>query len=100
MLNEKFFQGKLCDSNLSYEFFPRSPMKLPLKKLGEEMRDVGQVFDIRTEFVLVFPLKGVKVSLYPSGKVLVKNVNEEEKAKDVMKALLTLLNQCPSARNL
>ena len=100
MLNEKFFQGKLCDSNLSYEFFPRSPMKLPLKKLGEEMHEAGQVFDIRTEFVLVFPLKGVKVSLYPSGKVLVKNVNEEEKARAVMKALLTLLNQGPSARNL
>jgi ArsR family metal-binding transcriptional regulator len=100
MLNEKFFQGKLCDSNLSYEFFPRTPLRLPLKKVGEEMHANGQTFDIRTEFVLVFPIQGVKVSLYPSGKVLVKNVNEEEKAKGVMKALLTLLNRCPSARNI
>jgi ribonuclease HIII len=100
MLHEKFFQGKLCDSNLSYEFFPRTPIQLPLGTLGKEMKEKGQLFDILTEFVLVFPLKGVKVSLYPSGKVLVKNVNEEKKARDVMKALLILLNKCPSARNL
>lgn len=100
MLSEKFFQGRLCDSNLSYEFFPREPVQLPLKALGKEMKENGQLFDIQTEFVLVFPIKGVKVSMYPSGKILVKNVSEGEKAQDVMRAVILLLNQCPSSRHL
>ncbi|MEK6970300.1 MAG: hypothetical protein AABW68_01240 [archaeon] len=100
MLDEQFFQGKLCDSNLSYEFFPRNPIRLPLKKIGKEMRENGQLFDIQTEFVLVFPIQGVKVSIYPSAKILVKNVNEEKKAREVMNAVLGVLNECPSARNL
>jgi hypothetical protein len=98
MLQTAFYAGRLCESNLSYEFFPHHPLHLPLLALAREMEKGGRSFDIKTEFVLVFRIKGIKVSLYPSGKILVKNMNVESEAHSIFSAVLSSLNRCPSLR--
>ncbi|MEK6820782.1 MAG: hypothetical protein AABY11_00080 [archaeon] len=98
MLRPPFYQGKLCDSNLSYEYTPRELLDWNLKKVGDELKKVGVRIDIHTEFVLVLQISGVAISIYPSGKILIKNVNVERDAQTIFLDVLHALNQCPSAR--
>lgn len=96
MLRAAYFKGQLCDSRLSYEFFPNPYLALPLAQIGNELEDAGWPMRIKTPFVLVFNVSGVRVSLYPSGKILVKNVSVEAEAKKIFKMVLEKLNACPS----
>ena len=96
MLRAVYFKGQLCDSRLSYEFFSNPPLKLPLAKVGNELEDAGWPLTIKTAFVLVFNVGGVRVSLYPSGKILVKNVSVEADAKKTFKKVIDKLNELPS----
>lgn len=98
MLRAAYFNGRLCDSRLSYEFFPEPSLKLPLAKLGNELEDAGWPMSIKTPFVLVFNVAGVRVSLFPSGKILVKNVHVESEAQKIFKRVLAELNKCPSVQ--
>ncbi len=97
MIRAQFFEGRLCESNVSYEFFPRKETHFPLDKLGREMENAGLLCDIKTAFVITFKMNGTNMSLYPSGKILIKNVNVEKDAKKVFEGVLKVLNKCPSA---
>lgn len=96
MIRAQFFEGRLCESNVSYEFFPRAETKLPLDKLGREMEEKGLMCDIKTAFVITCKMSGVNVSIYPSGKILIKNINVEKDARKVFESVLKVLNKCPS----
>lgn len=96
MMRKKYYQGRLCESNVSYEFFCHPPLKLNLNNLGNQLADEGVLFDIKTAFVLVFHLEGVRVSLYPSGRLLFKNLNVEKDAKRLFQKLLNILENCPA----
>ncbi|MFH0969947.1 MAG: hypothetical protein V1776_00590 [Candidatus Diapherotrites archaeon] len=96
MLHATYYKGRLCDSNLSYEFIPKEETRFPLKKTGNEIKENGHPLDILTEFVLVLRVQGISVSIYPSGKILVKNVPIETEAQTIFLATLKLLNECPS----
>lgn len=97
MMRAQFFEGRLCESNVSYEFFPRKDTQFPLDKLGPEMEKAGVMCDIKTAFVITCKKDGVNVSIYPSGKILIKNINVEKDAKKVFESILKVLNKCPSA---
>ncbi len=93
-MRKKYYQGRLCESNVSYEFFCHPNLKLDLLKLGNQLADEGVMFDIKTAFVLVFHLEGVRVSMYPSGRLLFKNLNVEKDAKKLFLRLTAILENC------
>lgn len=95
-MRKKYYQGRLCESKLSYEFFCQPNLKLNLSKLGNELADQDIMLDIKTPFVLVFHLEGVRVSLYPSGRILFKNLNVEKDAKRLFQRLTQKLGECPA----
>ena len=94
MLKKEFFKGQLCDSQLSYEFVPKKEYSLPLRSLGDELEKNGHFVDIKTPFVLVLNIDGAKVSLYSTGKILVKHVNEEKRAETIFHTLVQWANAC------
>ena len=96
MISEKYYRARLCDSNLSYEFYTEPYLSLDLNKLGKELEERGLQLRIRTPFILTFLMEGVDVSLFPSGKILVKNVSVEKKAQNVFKQVIKKLQKCPS----
>lgn len=100
MLEKRYFKAQLCDSNLSYEFFPNPPLTLTLVDLAEELHDAGVIFDIKTAFVLVFKIDGARVSLYPSGKILVKNISVYTQAQKVFARVLEKMNACPTIQQI
>ena len=88
MKGSAYYEGRLCDSNLSYEYFTHPPLTLDLHRVGEEMEKIGMMLEIHTPFVLVFNWEGIRTSLYPSGKILFKNLHIEEKAKGLFERLM------------
>ncbi len=88
MTQPLYYQGRLCDSNLSYEYFPNPCMKLNLLNVGKGMEALGIMLEIKTPFVLVFNWEGTRTSVYPSGKILFKNLHIEEKAKGLFERLM------------
>ena len=94
MLKKEFFKGQLCDSQLSYEFAPKKEYALPLRALGDELEQNGHFLDIKTPFVLVLQISGAKVSLYSTGKILVKHVNVEKRAETIFHTLIQWANVC------
>ncbi len=98
MINSQYYQGRLCESNLSYEFFAQPPLVLNLTILANELQDNGIMLDVKTPFVLIFKMNECRVSLYPSGKLLFKNLNIEEEAKKLFVKFLAIMNRCPSAK--
>ncbi len=64
---------KLCESKASFEATPEKPAKLELMKLRESI--VSEKFAellASTPYVLVLKRRGMQVSIYPSGRLLIK----------------------------
>ncbi len=64
---------KLCESKASFEATPEKPAKLELMKLKENI--VSENFAellASTPYVLVLKMRGMQVSVYPSGRLLIK----------------------------
>lgn len=64
---------KLCESKASFEATPEKQAKLELMKLKE--RIVSEKFAellASTPYVLVLKRRGMQVSIYPSGRLLIK----------------------------
>lgn len=100
MLRIPFYKAQLCDSGLSYEFVPTKTLKLPLAKIGKELQSQPVFMEISTSFIITLKMEDVKMSLYPSGKVLVKHVSSKSEAERRFKRLIGALNKCPSLANL
>ncbi|MDP2666435.1 MAG: hypothetical protein Q8P05_02970 [Candidatus Diapherotrites archaeon] len=96
MLRGDFFEARLCDSQLSYEFVPKQSLKLPLFTLGRELKDAGLYVEINTPFIVQVKLQDTKISLYPSGKVFVKHVSEKKQAQTLFRRMVKALNACPA----
>lgn len=91
-----YYHGRLCDSNLSYEFYTQPPMKINLVSLANEMEDHDLRLEIKTKFVLVTLFQGTRVSIYPSGKILLKNLHVQKEANALFLSLSRILEDCPA----
>ena len=100
MLRIPFYRAQLCDSGLSYEFVPAHALELALQKIGEELHAQKLFVEIVTPFIVTLRMEDVKMSLYPSGKILVKHVSAKKEAERRFKRLLSALNRCPSLAKL
>jgi hypothetical protein len=93
MLQLKHYRAQLCDSRLSYEFLPQEEMKLNLLEMGSALEKYGKTMRIKTPFILVFLVSGVKVSLYANGKILTQNVPDMETANGILKTVVKWVNE-------
>ena len=83
-----------CKKQTGFEALPDEQTKINLEKLKPILIE-DEYFKVLRETKVVFILetkKGKKVSLFPSGKVLVYRVEEEE-AQEVVKKMSLLINK-------
>jgi ribonuclease HIII len=86
------FTGKPCRTKMAYEFLPKHSMKIDLDKAAQEVGEVGAL-EVKTKVLLMIKVDFCTVSLFPSGKLLVRGEREEEKAKEIAKKVIgTLTN--------
>jgi ArsR family metal-binding transcriptional regulator len=86
------FTGKPCRTKLAYEFLPKKNLKVNLERAAEEIFPVGSV-EIKTKVLLMMKINDCTVSLFPSGKLLVRGEKEEDKARKIAEITVKALKE-------
>ncbi|MFH0954613.1 MAG: hypothetical protein V1777_00720 [Candidatus Micrarchaeota archaeon] len=84
----KDFVGQPCKSRLAFEFIPKALQMLDLISLAETLKKNGVMIETQVPFLLVFRLNGFGISLFRSGKIIIKDTNDAETAKQVALKLI------------
>jgi len=87
------YAENFCKADKSIAFIPHKKIEVPLAKLKEKLIEAKASITAETPFVLIFKFHGANVSIFKSGRILVKEVEEKE-AKRILKRLLELLKSC------
>lgn len=89
----KDFIGQPCKSRLAFEFIPRKTHVLDLEKIGETLQKNGVYIETQVPFLLIFRMGGFPVSLFRSGKIMVKQTNDPLEAKKIAQTLIQTIHQ-------
>jgi TATA-box binding protein (TBP) (component of TFIID and TFIIIB) len=86
------FIGKPCVSTDSFEFVPKKRNSLHLLAIGEKLEDKRVFVEIKNEFFLSIKFEKTKISIFKSGKILVRAADSMEQAKKIVQKLIELMN--------
>ncbi|MBI4210188.1 MAG: hypothetical protein HY544_01625 [Candidatus Diapherotrites archaeon] len=82
------FVGQPCRSRIAYEFVPKKDYGLDMGKTARLLRSREVFVEIETPYLLMLKLGGHDVSLFKSGKIIVKSTNHEGEARRIAKRLV------------
>lgn len=86
------FQSKLCGSGNSYEFIPKSKQKLDLELVAKKL-STDALIEAETPFVIMMKYSDAKISLFRSGKLIVKNISDAETAKKIAEKIISSISE-------
>jgi ArsR family metal-binding transcriptional regulator len=86
------FISKLCRGGDSFEFLPKSKVSLDLKTLSKSLSENNFTLKAETKLVLLANYAGTNISIFQDGKILVKEIKEESKAKELASLILKHIN--------
>ena len=86
----KDFTGKTCKGHTAFEFQPKAKKDINLGKFKDCLCQKGIAPEACTPLVVIFKCDDCTVSLFKSGKILVKE-KTEEKAKQVAEKIMELV---------
>lgn len=86
------YTGKPCRTKMAYEFLPKKQITINLEKACEEIKDTATI-EVKTKVLLMLKLNYATISLFPSGKLLVRGERDEEKAKELARKILSTLKE-------
>jgi len=89
-LKLKDFVIDSCRSDKAIAFMPQKKVELPLSELAKKLSESGASVQAETPFVLIFRFQNTSISLFKSGKLLVKDVDENE-AKEIVETILQII---------
>jgi len=84
------FTGRPCKSRTAYEFLPNKKTIIDLTKAAGELRKEYYI-EIETKVLLMIKVDGATVSLFPSGKILVRGEKEEAKAREIAEKVVKFI---------
>jgi adenylyltransferase/sulfurtransferase len=84
----------LCGRN-TVNINPEKPKKLDLKKVSELIEQLNLAIRVKSHLALVFDYKGLEVSLFSGGRMLIKNVADEKIALKAYKEIEKELHLSP-----
>ena len=88
MIELSDFTGQPCRSRLAYEFVPKKENKLNLEKIVEKLRKNEVFIELDTPYLLMLKIGGKNVSLFKSGKIIVKETKDKKMAKKIAETLI------------
>jgi len=86
------FKSKLCGSGNSYEFIPKSKQQLDLSSVAKRLSE-DALIEAETPFVIMMKYSDAKISLFKSGKIIVKNITDQETAKKIAEKIIELISE-------
>jgi ribonuclease HIII len=84
------FVGKPCRSKTAYEFLPKKLTKLNLGELKNKLEKKA-IIEVNSKLLIIMKINNHTVSLFPSGKILVRGEREEKKAKQTAEEIIKLI---------
>lgn len=82
------FTAKSCMSKTACEFLPKKKRTMDLSRVAENLRKKEVLVDIETPYVLILKFKGKNISLFKSGKIIIKETPEEKEGIKIAKELM------------
>ncbi len=82
--------GKPCATSKSYFITPEEELEVDLKELQKELETLGWRARKISKVISVFEKEGLRISVFPTGKIIVREVGEEKVrkiAEEVWKAV-------------
>ena len=87
------YTGKPCRTKMAYEFLPKKQVNINLEKACEEITTSTATIEVKTKVLLMLKLNCATISLFPSGKLLVRGERDEEKARELARTILSTLKE-------
>ena len=87
------FVGQPCKSRLAFEFIPKKETKLNLENIASHLKGSGVFVETETHFLLMLKIAGKNCTLFRTGKIIVKETKEMEKAREVAEELVKELKK-------
>lgn len=84
------YVAKPCKSDNAFEIMPEKQMKIDTEKVAEAATKIGYEILIKTPHVCILK-KGREVSIFASGRVIVKETKEEDEATKIAEELHKLM---------
>ncbi|VVB98995.1 Uncharacterised protein [uncultured archaeon] len=82
------FAGQPCSSRIAYEFIPKARHTLNLEAIAKSLREKGVYIEIETPAILMLKINARAVSLFRSGKIIVKSTNDKAVARETAEMLI------------
>jgi len=82
------FVGQPCKSRVAFEFVPKRDYGLELEIVAAALRKNEVMVEIETPYLLMLKLGGKDVSLFKSGKIIVKSTHDQGNARRIAESLV------------
>ncbi|MDO8624583.1 MAG: hypothetical protein Q7R47_00760 [Candidatus Diapherotrites archaeon] len=87
----KDFIVQPCKSRLAFEFIPKHKHELDLVHAAVKLKEAGVGIEVETPFLLMLTAGAHGVSLFKSGKLIVKDTQDKETARGVAQRIIDQL---------
>ena len=84
------FVGKPCRSKVAFEFVPKHSTKINLEESVKELRKEFLV-EVESKLLLIVRIADKNISIFPSGKILVRNEKIEQEARNIAERVVKKL---------
>ena len=91
-MNEMFV-GTPCTSSRSYYIVPRKNVRVDLEKVSEKLSEIGWTIKKRSKGIVIAE-KEYTIAVFPSGKILIRDILDEEVAKKIAEEVFPKVMEC------
>lgn len=82
------FTGQPCKSRIAFEFIPKAKHELDLEAIAKKLPGHEIRVEVETSFLLMLVVEGHNVSLFKSGKMIVKDTNDAKTGREIAQLIL------------
>jgi len=92
MIELSNFIGQPCQSRIAYEFLPKKKYKLDLGKTAKTLKKNEVFIELESPYLLMLKIAGTNISLFKSGKIIVKSTNDKKEARKIAEKLISKMS--------
>jgi ArsR family metal-binding transcriptional regulator len=86
------FTGKPCNRGTAYEFFPKKTTIVNMETAAELLGKFE--IHMQSKFLILLNIGEKTVSVFHSGKIMVRGERDEDKAREIAEQIITTIEKC------
>ena len=85
------FVGRPCNRGTAFEFFPKKATKLDMERVGKALEKFN--IEMSSKFLILLSIEGKTVSVFSSGKIMVRGEKDETEARKIAEKVVKKLKE-------